>query len=329
MSALLIGGYTVFYGFLFILLALALLAKGGDLFVDSSLDIGRLLNVPRFVIGGTLVSVATTMPELVVSTLASSAGDTGIALGNAVGSSICNVGLIVGTVALLTPIRVDRLDFLRRVIWMVAAAVLVVIFTANRTLTRTPALVLLVGGFFYLAWDYFGIRRQQATPYSEDPGDFDGFLRAVLRFGFGLLLIVAGSWLLVDNGQDLAVALGVPSAIIGLSLVAIGTSLPELVTGISSARKGVPDLSLGNIIGANTLNLFIVVGAAGMVSPLKLDYFTQSYSYSWLGIFFAAVIGLAVRTGRIHRRSGLFLLVLFVVYVAGLVVVPMVASALW
>lgn len=319
----------MFYSFLLILLALALLAKGGDLFVDSSLDIGRLLNVPRFVIGGTLVSVATTIPELVVSTLASSAGDTGIALGNAVGSSICNVGLIVGTVALLTPIRVDRLDFLRRVLWMVLAAVLVVIFTVDRTLTRTPALVLLVGGFFYLAWDYFGIRLQQTASYTDAPGDFDGFFRAVLRFGFGLILIVGGSWLLVDNGQDLAVALGVPSAIIGLSLVAIGTSLPELVTGISSARKGVPDLSLGNIIGANTLNLFIVVGAAGMVSPLKLDYFTQSYSYIWLGIFFAAVTGLAVRTGRVHRRSGLFLLVLFVVYVAGLVVVPMVASALW
>ena len=319
----------MFYSFLFILLALALLAKGGDLFVDSSLDIGRLLNVPRFVIGGTLVSMATTMPELVVSTLASSAGDTGIALGNAVGSSICNVGLIVGTVALLTPIRVDRLDFLRRVLWMVLAAVLVVIFTADRTLTRTPALVLLVGGFFYLAWDYFGIRRQQTASYTEDPGDFDGFFRAVLRFGCGLILIVGGSWVLVDNGQGLAVALGVPSAIIGLSVVAIGTSLPELVTGISSARKGVPDLSLGNIIGANTLNLFIVVGAAGMVGPLRLDHFTQTYSYSWLGIFFAAVIGLAVRTGRVHRRSGFFLLGLFVVYVAGLVVVPMVAPALW
>jgi len=318
----------VFYSFLFILLALALLAKGGDLFVDSSLDIGRLLNVPRFVIGGTLVSMATTMPELVVSTLASSAGDTGIALGNAVGSSICNVGLIVGTVALLTPIRVDRLDFLRRVIWMVLAAVLVVIFTADRTLTQTPALALLVGGFFYLAWDFFGIRRQQTASCTEDPGDFDGFFRAVLRFGLGLILIVSGSWVLVDNGQELAIALGVPSAIIGLSLVAIGTSLPELVTGISSARKGVPDLSLGNIIGANTLNLFIVVGAAGMVSPLRLDYFTQSYSYSWLGIFFVAVIGLAVRTGRVHRRSGLFLLVLFGIYVGGLVVVPMIASAL-
>ena len=318
----------MFYSFILILLALALLAKGGDLFVDSSLDIGRLLNVPRFVIGGTLVSMATTMPELVVSTLASSAGDTGIALGNAVGSSICNVGLIVGTVALLTPIRVDRLDFLRRVIWMVFAAVLVVIFTVDRTLTQIPALVLLVGGFFYLAWDFFGIRRQQTASCTEDPGDFDGFFWAVLRFGLGLILIVSGSWVLVDNGQDLAVALGVPSAIIGLSLVAIGTSLPELVTGISSARKGVPDLSLGNIIGANTLNLFIVVGAAGMVSPLRIDYFTQSYSYSWLGIFFVAVIGLAVRTGRVHRRSGLFLLVLFGIYVGGLVVVPMFTSAL-
>ena len=318
----------VLYSLVFILLALGLLAKGGDMFVDSSLDIGRLLNVPRFVIGGTLVSMATTTPELAVSILASSAGDTGIALGNAVGSSICNVGLIVGTVALLNPIRVDRFDFLKRVVWMVSAAVLVVMFTADRVLGRTPALVLLLGGFAYLAWDFLGIRRHQTVSPVDDPGEFEGFFRAVLRFGFGLIMVVGGSWLLVDRGQELAVALGVPSAIIGLSLVAIGTSLPELVTGISSARKGVPDLSLGNIIGANTLNLFLVVGAAGAVNPLRLDYVTQSYSYSWLGVFFVAIVGLAVRTGRVYRRSGLLLLGLFAVYVAGLVFLPMFPAAL-
>ena len=136
------------------------------------------------------------------------------------------------------------------------------------------------------------------------------------------MLIVFGSRLLVDSGQALAKALGVPSIIIGLSVVAIGTSLPELVTGVSAARKGVPDLSLGNIIGANILNLFLIIGLSGTINPLTLDRFTQFYSYGWLALFFAAFIGLAT-TGRFHRRGGLLLLGLYVVYVAGLVVAPM------
>ena len=135
------------------------------------------------------------------------------------------------------------------------------------------------------------------------------------------MLIVFGSQLLVDSGRSLAAALGVPSIIIGLSVIALGTSLPELVTGVSAARKGVPDLSLGNIIGANVLNLYLIIGLSGTINPLTLDRFTQFYSYGWLAVFFAAFIGLAM-TGRFHRRGGLLLLGLYVVYVAGLVAVP-------
>lgn len=314
---------------LIILLALALLAKGGDLFVDSSLNIGRALRVPRFVIGGTLVSLATTMPELVVSTVASSVNDPGIAIGNAIGSCICNVGLIVGTVALVSsPIRVVRWDFIKRVAWMASAGALVVIFTWNRALSRPLAAVLLMLALAYLAWDYFGIRRQQGMAIDDDLEERGGLVRPLGQFGLGLLLIVGGSWLLVDSGQLLAESLGVPSGIIGLSVVAIGTSLPEFVTGLSAARKGVPDLSLGNIIGANVLNLFLVVGLSGAINPLALDCFTQLYSYSWLGIFFVAVTGMGFRTGCFDRRDGLFLLGLYVCYVTGLAVVPMVAPAL-
>ena len=137
---------------------------------------------------------------------------------------------------------------------------------------------------------------------------------------------MVGSRFLVDSGQSLAAALGVPSVIIGLSVVAIGTSLPELVTGVSAARKGVPDLSLGNIIGANVLNLYLIVGLSGTINPLTLDVFTQVYSYGWLGVFFAAVLGLTARTGHFHRGGGLLLLALYAVYVTGLVLVPVLGA---
>lgn len=312
------------YDIALILIGLLLVAKGGDLFVDASVYMGQLFRIPRFVIGGTLVSLATTMPELAVSTIASSAGDSGLALGNAVGSCVCNIGLIVGTVALLTPVEVERRELLRRAAWMVSAGALVVVFTLDRTLSRPLGVVLLALAFAYLTWDYLSIRmlrRDEST--DEVVADSSALLRRFGQFVLGAVLILLGSNLLVDSGSGLAQALGVPSVIIGLSVVAIGTSLPELVTGVAAARKGVPDLSLGNIIGANVLNLYLIVGLSGVIRPLTIDPFTQVYSFGWLGLFFAALLGLVVRTGRFHRRGGALLLGLWMTYVAGLAVVAL------
>ncbi len=312
-------GRLVLYDVGLIVFGLALVAKGGDLFVGSSIQIGKIFGVPRFVIGGTLVSLATTTPELVVSANASFDGDAGMALGNAVGSCVCNIGLIVGTVALLTPVEIEKRDFVRRAGWMVLAAALVVAFTWNRTLSRPLSIVLLALSLAYLAWDYMGIRQQRVRALDEvGPADTSGLSRTVTFFVFGLGMIVAGSEFLVGSGQSLANALGVSSAVIGLSVVAVGTSLPELVTGVSAARKGVPDLALGNIVGANVLNLSLVVGVSGVVWPLTFDLSTQVYSYSWLAIFFAVFIALVAWRGRFHRGGGLVLLVLYVVYLTGM-----------
>jgi len=305
-----------------IAVGLALVAKGGDLFVDSSIAIAHELQVPPFVIGGTLVSLATTTPELVVSALASGVGDTGIVLGNAVGSCICNIGLVVGAVAVLTRVEVDPHELRLRATWMVSAAVLVVVFTWDRTLSRGLAIVLLGFAFAYLAWDYLAIRRQRDAVVGYVDTERSAMGKPLGQFLLGAVLIVLGSRMLVDTSQSLAVALGVPSVIIGLSVLAIGTSLPELVTGVSAARKGVPELSFGNIIGATVLNLFLIIGVSGTIGPLTLDLFTQVYSYGWLGLFFAVVLGISVPTGHFHRRAGLLLLTLYLVFLTSLVVVP-------
>lgn len=303
---------------------LGLIAKGGDLFVDSSVHIGRALNVPRFIIGGTLVSLATTAPELVVSATASSMGDSGIALGNAVGSCICNIGLIVGTVAIMTPVGAEPRDFANRAGWMSAGGVLVVLFTLDRTMDRSLSVILLMLAFAYLLWDYRAIRRiraaRQATQGSSS--DREGLLGSIGLFALGAVLIIGGSQLLVVSGQSVAAALGIPSAIIGFSVIAIGTSLPELVTGVSAARKGVPDLSLGNIIGANVLNLLLIVGLSGTIQPLALEAFTQWYAFPWMAAFFGAVIVLVRRNGHVSARAGVGLLVAYVLYMLGLVVAP-------
>ena len=312
------------YDILLIAVGFALVAKGGDLFVDSSIHIGRALRIPRFVIGGTLVSLATTTPELVVSVTAASMGDSGIALGNAVGSCICNIGLIIGLVAIIMPVRVDRSDFIRRAAWMVGGGVLVVAFSWDRSMERIYGLLLLAGAAAYLAWDLAGIlrSRRQSAGEAADPDAADGLAASVGWFAVGAACVIVGSRLLVTSGQGLAAALGVPSAIIGFSVIAVGTSVPELVTGVSAARKGVPDLSLGNIIGANVLNLLLIVGLSGTIQPLAIDPFSQGYGFPWIAIFFVTLIGIVLRFGLVRRAAGIALLLLYALYIIGLVATP-------
>jgi len=305
-------------------LGLVLVGKGGDLFVDSSVEISRALHIPRFVIGGTLVSLATTVPELVVSVLASSIGESGIALGNAVGSVICNIGLIVGLVATLVPVSVDRRLFAERAAWMSLGALLVIVFSWDRELSRAQSATLLMLAAVYVGWDYREIRRRQARRTDTADAESGPALvgSALARFGLGAALIVFGSRMLVTSSQSLAAALAVPSVIIGLTVVAVGTSLPELVTGLTAVRRGVPELSLGNIVGANVLNLLWIIGTSGTIHPLSLSGFTQWYSYPWMLVICGTIIVMVRRAGAVRRHDGVALLVLYIVYVVGLTMLP-------
>ena len=296
------------------------MGRGGDLFVDASSQLSRAFRVPRFIVGGTIVSVATTVPELLTSIQASLDGDSGLALGNAIGSCIANIGLITGLVAIIMPIEFDRADVLKRSIWMMSAAVFIVIVSWNLKISFAYAVVLLIFTVVYLAWDVFGIIRHRSKLVDEPIGDHPTPLSALGWFVLGAVFVGFGSKLLVDAGQNIAVALGISTTVVGLSFVAFGTSLPELVTGIKAARRGMPDLSLGNIIGANVLNLLLIVGASGVITPLVLEPMSQQYAFPWLGVFFVVLLGSIVRHGVIRRAAGIGLLLLFGLYSLGLFV---------
>ena len=307
---------------LYLAAGLLLVIKGGDLFVDASTHISSRLHIPRIVVGGTIVSIATTVPELVVSATASFMGDSGIAIGNAVGSAIANIGLIVGVVALLTPVVVDLSDFKVRSRWMLGSAVLVVMLSWNLNLPRTYGVILFGVSLAYLAADCISAIRKRKTvqvTLDETP-----LTRSLVIFVIGAVMVGLGSRLLVTSGIEIAAALGVPSVIIGLSIVSIGTSLPELVTAVTAARKGVPDLSIGNILGANVLNLTMITGAAVTIRPLTLLPFTRNYSFPWLMVLIVLMIVMIGREGKIAKREGGILLVLYASYIAGLIVLPMI-----
>ena len=299
---------------------LVLMGRGGDLFVDASSQLSRAFRVPRFIVGGTIVSVATTVPELLTSIQASLDGDSGLALGNAIGSCIANIGLITGLVAIIMPIEFDRADVLKRSIWMMSAAVFIVIVSWNLKISFAYAVVLLIFTGVYLVWDVFGIVRHNSKLVDAPIGDDPTPLSAIGWFLLGAVFVGFGSKLLVDAGQNIAVALGISTTVIGLSFVAFGTSLPELVTGVKAARRGIPDLSLGNIIGANVLNLLLIVGASGVITPLVLEPMSQQYAFPWLGVFFVMLLGIIVRHGVIRRAAGIGLLLLFGLYSLGLFV---------
>ena len=299
---------------------LVLMGRGGDLFVDASSQLSRAFRVPRFIVGGTIVSVATTVPELLTSIQASLDGDSGLALGNAIGSCIANIGLITGVVAIIMPIEFDRSDVLKRSAWMAFGAAFLVIVSWNLKISFAYAVVLLSFTVVYLLWDIWGVVRHHSKLDGEPIGDHPTPLSALGWFLLGAVFVGFGSKLLVDAGQNIAVALGISTTVIGLSFVAFGTSLPELVTGVKAARRGMPDLSLGNIIGANVLNLLLIVGASGVITPLVLEPMSQQYAFPWLGVFFVMLLGIIVRHGVIRRAAGIGLLLLFGLYSLGLFV---------
>ncbi len=295
-----------------------LLIKGGDLFVNGSIHIARRTGIPRMLIGGTIVSLATTAPELVVSTFAGFAGNPELAIGNAVGSVIANTGLIVGLTALIRAIKVQREDFKWSAGMMVALSVLLTVFVLRGELSRLAGLVLILSGVFFLVVELWRSRRNKNANERQFVGEVavEGLGKNLLHFGLGALMVVIGSRLLVTSSIEIAKYLGVPPLFIGLTIVAVGTSLPELVTALVSVKKGVADLSLGNVIGANILCITFVSGSAVTINPIKLQTGGDIFSLMAL-VLFVIIFSIMGWTGKkISRREGLVLLVLYVVYVS-------------
>lgn len=308
---------------LFVLGLLAII-KGGDWFADSSIWFASYTKLPRVLIGATIVSLATTMPEFTVSLIASLSGSPDTAVGNAVGSTIANIGLIMALAALIHPIVIKTRGFRINTVLMLAAAVLVWILGRDKVLSAGDGVVLLLATLAYLGYQYWTAKGGGDTP-DEDEDDDAQPNRADLpkNVGFfllGAVLVVVGSRLVVDNGVTLAELLGVPEIVIALTLVSVGTSLPELVTAITAARKGHPDLSAGNIIGANILAFTWVLSGAALASPVPILDQTLRMDLPISFLFgLAVLITFSVRRHRMGRGIALGILALYALYVIRLV----------
>ena len=246
------------------------LIKGGDWFVDGATGLARRFHLPELLIGATVVSIGTTLPEVMVSTTSALTGHGEIAYGNAIGSVICNAALIAAVTIAVRPGPVDRAALRTPVLFFFAAAALyaLVAYTSGQ-FTRPVGLTLLAMFAVYMAVTVLQMRRGQ-RPAAGEEAAAGSVGRDLGLLAVGAALIALGADLLVDNGTLIAQALGVPESVIALTFVALGTSLPELVTAITSLVKGHGALSLGNVIGANLFNLVLVSGVSVTLAPFSI-----------------------------------------------------------
>lgn len=318
--------------FVLLLLGLGLLIKGGEWFVASAVRAARLLQMPRVVIGSTLVSLATSLPELTVSIISGLEGQPGLAVGNAVGSCICNIGLILGVTSLIKGIDVNWRALRTPFAAMLLFGFLLLLMTTDLQLSRAQGLVLVILGISYYIWDFISSYRTRSLREKTEAGvlvqavaDVPPWLETragtALQFIGAALVVVAGSRLLVVGAIDVARMAGIPPIFIGLSIVAVGTSIPEFVTALTSSRKNVSDLSLGNILGANIANLSFIVGTAAALTDVSMSRLTQLFNIPAMLLVMGTLLMFCWRYGRLDRRAGTVLLMLYVLYLASLGIV--------
>ena len=254
-------------------IGLVCLIKGGDWFVDGATGLARKFHVPEFIIGATIVSIGTTLPEVMVSATSAVKGIGDMAYGNAIGSVICNTALISALTIAIRPTEVERKSFRLPVFcFFIAAAFFLLISYLFRDFARITGIVLLLMFIAYMIFVMVqGFRHQEKVETEEEGAETENALwKIIVLLAIGAALIALGARLLVNNGTKIAQWLGVPDTVIALTFVALGTSLPELVTAISALVKGHSNLSLGNIIGANFFNLALVCGTAITLAPFRL-----------------------------------------------------------
>ena len=312
---------------LLFLVGLLCLIKGGDWFVEGASALARRFHLPELLIGATVVSIGTTLPEVMVSTMSAVSGHGEIAYGNAIGSVICNAALIAAITIAVRPGPVDPKTLRTPVAFFFAAAAIYCVAAYGfGKFTRPMGLVMLALFVAYMAANVAQMKRAPAP--AEGPAETAEaemtMAKTLVLLVAGAVLIAVGADLLVDNGTRIAQELGVPESVIALTFVALGTSLPELVTAITSLVKGCSDLSLGNIVGANVFNLVLVSGMSVTIAP-----FTIPQSSTLFGVNSSLVLDLpvmlvvmvimclpALLRGKLSRAQGVGLLCLYAAFCA-------------
>ena len=313
--------------FVSVAICLILLLWSADRFVEGAAATARHYGFPSLLIGMLIIGFGTSAPEMLVSVLSARQGNPGIALGNAYGSNITNIALILGLTALIAPITVQS-QILRKELPILCGTTLLAIWQLrDNRVSTVDAAVLLFLFVCFIGWSIFAAIHRKSDSFAGEvqqkmTAHSLPIHQALFWMVAGLVLLVVSSRILVWGAVNLAKEFGVSDLIIGLTIIAIGTSLPELASSIAAIRKGEHDIAFGNVIGSNIFNTLAVVGLAGMVSPMGVDrdVFARDLPVMTILTFSLFVVGYGFRgTGRINRFEGFVLLSSFVAYITFLV----------
>lgn len=300
-----------------------LIVKGGDYFVDAASWMAEVSGIPKLIVGATVVSFATTLPELLVSAFAAAQGKVDMSIGNAVGSVTANLGLIMAIALICMPTVIKRRDYMLKSCLMLGAALFLVIFGAGGELALIPSILLLVIFIVAMAENIhkarLGMReeeREEEAGLKQKPAPKEIALN-IIKFIAGTVGIVLGAQLLIDNGSELARFIGVPERIIGVTIIAIGTSLPELVTTITAIAKKQASLSVGNIIGANIIDLTLILPISAMIYGGGLPVSRQVAMIDLPACLLVGCIAVipALISQKFRRSQGIVLLFTYAAYV--------------
>ncbi len=307
---------------LLFIVGLLFLIKGGDWFVDGASALARRFHLPELLIEATVVSIGTTLPEVMVSTMSALSGHGEIAYGNAIGSVICNAALIAAITIAVRPGKVDPKTLKMPVLFFFAAAAIYCVAAYGfGKFTRPMGFIMLAMFVAYMAANIHQMKNAPAEEHEEEEETMP-LPRMLMLLVLGAVLIAMGANLLVDNGTLIAQALGVPESVIALTFVALGTSLPELVTAITSLIKGHSDLSLGNVVGANVFNLVLVSGVSVALAPFTVPQSATIFGMNSslvleIPVMIAVMVLLtapALVKGKLSRVQGVALLVIYAVF---------------
>lgn len=260
---------------LLIIVGVVLVIWGADRMTDGAVSIAQRLKIPKIVIGLTIVAMGTSAPEFFVSLMSALKGTPDLAVGNVVGSNIFNTLLIVGVAAMVAPIVISRSTVRKDMPWSMLAAILLTVMCLDSVISRWDALVLFVLFCTFIGYNLREAKKGKAQPDEEEEGKA---MRPILAVGLvllGLGCLVLGSNVFVDSATRVAQQLGVSEAVIGLTIVAGGTSLPELATSVVAARKGQSAIAIGNVIGSNVFNVLMIIGITGLVKPMNINGITN------------------------------------------------------
>jgi len=309
--------------FLILLLSLVIIVISADKLIDSSSKIARHYGVPVFIIGISIIAFGTSMPELVVGVISSVTGDNALSYGNIVGSCINNMALILGLTAIIIPVLVDIKILKKEMLMLTAVELLLLGLSFNGNLSRIDGIILLVLG---IAFIIYLIKGTTDSVEDEDDAPIEKLEKNEVAkkwfiMLFSLAALIFSGHLIVESSQAIAISFGIDQSAIGLTLIALGTTMPELVTSITAARKKENDIILGNIIGSNIFNILIVLGTASAIKPISINFIDNinlaNSLFIEVGIMiFINIVAYIIMISRkkVSRVPGVFLLLLYIAY---------------